>query len=78
MVDLLGQHSQEGRRFEPTECIEDGSRVAVRLTVSDPAWQGEPATDVFKVFTFSDADGGALLMQDCTGREDALAYLAAD
>ena len=75
MVDLLKQRHRQGRSFEPTEIIEEGSHVAVCMTVRDPAWQGEVAPDVFKVFTF---DGErAVLLQDCAGRDDALRYLAA-
>jgi len=74
VVDLLATRSGQGRRFEPTEFIEEGARVAVGMTVRDPAWGGE-AAKVFKVFTF---DGEhAVLLQDCTGRDDALAYLSA-
>jgi len=76
VVDLLADHHDAGRRFVPTEFIEAGSRVAVGMTVSDPHWHGEPATGVFKVFTF---DGErAVLLQDCTGRDDALEYLATE
>lgn len=74
MVDLLERHHRGGRRFEPTEFIEVGARVAVGLRVTDERWSGESA-DVFKVFTF-DAAERAVLLQDCTGREDALAQLA--
>ena len=51
MVDLLERHHQHGRGFEPADFIEEGSRVAVGMTVSDLAWQGEIASGVFKVFT---------------------------
>jgi hypothetical protein len=74
VVDLLDQHRREGTRFEPTELIEEGMRIAVALTVSNPSWHGEAATDVFKVFSFE--DDHVVLLQDCTGREDARAYLA--
>ncbi len=76
MVDLLAQHHQHGRRFEPTEFIEEGPRVAVGMNVSDPRWEGK--AEVFKVFTFRDPGGEAVLLQDCTGRDDALAHLAAN
>ena len=76
MVDLLEQHHREGRRFVTTEFIEQGLHVAVGLTVSDPHWQGEVATGIFKVFTFDGPDGEAVLLQDCSGRDDALARLA--
>jgi hypothetical protein len=76
VVDLLGSHRRHGRRFEPTEFIEKGPRVAVAMTVSDPRWEGEPATGVFKVFTFD--RGRAVLLQDCTDRKEALMYLAAE
>ena len=45
--------------------------------VSNPRWEGETATGVFKVFTFG-TDELAVLLQDCTGREDALAHLDAE
>lgn len=74
MVDLLAQHHRHGRRFEPNEFIEQGPRVAVGLNVSDPRWDG--TAQVFKVFTFGEPGDAAVLLQDCTGRDDALAYLA--
>ena len=77
MVDLLEQRYREGVRFQPTEFIEEGTRIAVRMTVSNPRWEGETATGVFKVFTFG-TDELAVLLQDCTGREDALAHLDAE
>jgi hypothetical protein len=75
VVDLLEQHHQEGGRYEPTEFIEEGTRVAVAMTVSNPNWHGEAAHDVFKVFTFEGEH--AVLLQDCADRADALAHLAA-
>lgn len=73
MVDLLTQHTQEGGRMQPTEFIERGERIAVGMTVSRPSWHGAEAPDIFKVFSF---DGEhAVLLQDCIGRDDALAYL---
>ena len=77
MVDLLEQRYREGVRFPPTEFIEQGARVAVRMTVGNPRWQGESVTSVFKVFTFGATDDHAVLLQDCTGRDDALARLDA-
>jgi len=74
VVDLLEQHHREGH-YEPTEFIEEGTRVAVAMTVSNPNWHGEAAHDVFKVFTFEGEH--AVLLQDCAGRADALAQLAA-
>jgi hypothetical protein len=76
VVDLLAQHHRHGRRFEPTEFIEEGPRVAVGLHVADPRWDGK--AQVFKVFTFRDPGDAAVLLQDCTGRDDALARLAAE
>jgi hypothetical protein len=76
VVDLLEQHHREGSRFEPTEFVEQGPRIAVGMTVSNPNWHGEPAVDVFKVLTFG-VSGQAVLMQDCPSRDDALAELAA-
>ena len=65
-MSLLESHHRGGMRFEPTELIEQGPRVAVRF-----AWDG------YKVFTFREADGRAVLLRDCVDREDALAQLAA-
>lgn len=45
------------------------------MTVTDPRWDGK--AEVFKVFTFREPEDAAVLLQDCTGRDDALAYLAA-
>jgi len=59
--------------MEPTEFIERGERVAVGMTVSNPTWHGEAAPDIFKVFSFQGEN--AVLLQDCTGRDDALGYL---
>jgi hypothetical protein len=73
VVDLLQRHHEGGRRFEPTEFIEEGPRVAVGLTVRDRRW-GDESVEVFKVFSFEGER--AVLLQDCTGRDDALAYLA--
>ena len=75
MVDLLESHRRHGVRFEPTEYIEEGHRVAVGMTVSNPHWEGEPATGVFKVFNFE--GDRAVLLQDCTDRAEALGYLKA-
>jgi hypothetical protein len=76
VVDLLQQHHDAGRRFEPTEFIEQGSRVAVAMKVTDRRWDGQSA-DVFKVFTFREPGDRAVLLQDCADRDDALGYLAA-
>jgi hypothetical protein len=75
VVDLLQQHHDAGRRFEPTELIEEGPCIAVGLTVTDRQWGGETA-EVFKVFTFGGPDDRAVLLQDCSGRDDARARLA--
>ena len=72
-MNLLADHRREGRLFEPLEIIEEGMRLAVRLAVSDPHWPERGET--FKVFTF-DANDDVVLMQDCTGREHALALLS--
>ena len=47
------------------------------MTVTDPLWRGE-AAEVFKVFTFREPGGEAVLLQDCAGRDEALAYLTAE
>lgn len=46
------------------------------MTVSDSHW-GNESVEVFKVFTFQESSERAVLLQDCTGRDDALASLAA-
>jgi len=63
-VDLLQQHHEAGRRFEPDELIVAGARVAVGLARGD-----------YKVFTFRGEH--AVLLQDCIDRDDALRQLAA-
>ena len=74
MVDLLRERHRAGRRFEPAEFLEEGPRVAVRLSVTDPRWQG--AGETYKVFTFGGSGEQAVLLQDCVDRDDALRYLA--
>jgi hypothetical protein len=74
VVDLLRDHHREGRRFRPTEFVEEGPRVAVGLAVTDAHWEG--AGQVYKVFTFRDPGGEAVLLEDCRDRDDALAKLA--
>jgi hypothetical protein len=76
VVDLLEQHHAGGRRFAPTEFIEEGSRVAVGMNVSDRRWDGESA-EVFKVFTCGEPGDRAVLLQDTAGRADALNQLSA-
>ena len=51
------------------------SKLAVGMRVTDSRW-GDEWAEMFKVFTFAESDDRAVLLQDCTGREDALAYLA--
>ena len=74
MVDLLRDHHAEGRRLTPTAFVEEGPRVAVELAVTDPEWRA--ALQVYKVFTFGDPGGRAVLLEDCRDRDDALAKLA--
>jgi hypothetical protein len=71
-VDLLASRHRSGRRFEPLDLVEEGNRVAVRLAVSDPQWEGK--AEVFKVFTFQDDQ--AVLYEDCVDEENARALLA--
>lgn len=66
-MDLLARHHAGGRRFEPVELLEQGRRVAVRLRVD--------AVEIYKVLTFADDADELVLLEDCTGREDALAKL---
>lgn len=48
--------------------------MAVALAVTDPGWEG--TAEVYKVFTFREQDGRAVLLEDCNDRSDALAKLA--
>ena len=73
MVDLLRDHHRSGRRFTPTDFVEAGSRVAVGLSVVDPDWGR--TIEVYKVFTFREPGGEAVLLEDCRGRDDALEKL---
>ena len=75
MVDLLREHRRSGRRFRPTELLEEGPHVAVALAVTDPRWEG--TAEVYNVFTFGEPDGRAVLLEDCRDRDDALAKLRA-
>ena len=75
MVDLLRGHRVSGRRFTPTDLVEEGLRVAVELAVTDPNWDG--TAQVYKVFTFREPDDRAVLLEDCRDRDDALAKLQA-
>lgn len=75
MVDLLRGHHCSGRRFRPTDFVEEGPRVAVGLAVTDPGWEG--VGQVYKVFTFRESDGHAVLLEDCKDRSDALEKLGA-
>ena len=61
-MDLLAQHHAGGLRFEPQESVAHGDRVALQLGAT------------YKVFTF--ADDAVVLIEDCVGRDDALARLA--
>ncbi|HZS31667.1 MAG TPA: hypothetical protein VFA37_10450 [Gaiellaceae bacterium] len=74
MVDLLEQHHESGRRYEPNELVEAGSRVAVGLEITDSRWSGESA-QVYKVFSFREDGAEAVLLEDCVDRDDALGRL---
>jgi hypothetical protein len=73
-VDLLASHHRGGRRFEPTELVERGDRVAVGLRVNDP--DREEPHEVFKVFAFEPSGERVSSMHDCVDRADALARLS--
>ena len=75
MVDLLAQHHESGRRFDPVEFLEAGPHVAVRMNVSDVRTP-DARVDVFKVFTFGEPDERVVLLRDCIDHEHALQYLA--
>lgn len=73
-MNLLSSHHENGRRFQASEAVEQGARVALGLMISQPDWSG--AVEVFKVFSFG-AGEKVVLMQDCVSRAAALAILAA-
>jgi hypothetical protein len=75
-VDRLSTLHENGRRFQVSEEVEQGSAVALGLTISQPEWSG--AVEVFKVFTFGSAGDKVVRMQDCDSRESALAMLAVE
>ena len=75
IVDRFGKHYENGRRFTADERIEEGDRVAVGLTIADPAWSGP--VKVFKVFTFREGEDVVVRMNDCIDESYALQVLAA-
>ena len=75
IVDLLGRHHANGRRFRLGKLIEDGDRVAVELTIVAPEWSGP--VSVFKVFTFEPGEDVVVRMNDCIDESYALQVLAA-
>jgi hypothetical protein len=75
IVDRLGRHHANGRRFRLGKLIEDGDRVAVELTILAPEWSGP--VSVFKVFTFEPGGDVVVRMNDCIDESYALQVLAA-
>jgi hypothetical protein len=75
IVDLLGRHHANGRRFLLGKLIEDGDRVAVELTILAPEWSAP--VSVFKVFTFERGEDVVVRMNDCIDESYALQVLAA-
>jgi hypothetical protein len=73
-VDLLASHHHGGRRFEPTELIERGDRVAVAFAVTD--LNGGERWRTYTVFAFEPSGERVVSMHDCIDRADALAKLA--
>jgi ketosteroid isomerase-like protein len=75
IVDLLGLHHANGRRFRLGKLIEAGDRVAVELTILAPEWSGP--VSMFKVFTFEPGEDVVVRMNDCIDESYALQVLAA-
>ena len=75
IVDRLGHHHANGRRFRLGKLIEEGDRIAVETTVLAPEWSG-PVT-LFKVFTFEPDGDVVVRLNDCIDESYALQVLAA-
>ena len=75
IVGLLRRHHKNGRRFTVGELIEQGDRVAVGVTITNPDWSGPVTT--FKVFTFRPGENVVVRMNDCIDESYALQVLAA-
>lgn len=74
IVGRLRRHSRNGRRFTAEGFIEEGDRVAVGVTITDPRWSGP--VKVFKVFTFRVGENVVVRMNDCLDESYALQVLA--
>jgi hypothetical protein len=75
VVDLLRDHFRQGRRFAVGRFIEQGDRVAVAVSVTDPQWS--EAVDVYKVFTFRSDEDVVVRLNDCLDESYAVQVLAA-
>jgi len=75
IVEVLRRQRDHGRRFELGEVIEEGDRVAVAVTVLNPAWSGPVQT--YKVFTFRTGGDDVVRMNDCIDESYARQLLAA-
>ena len=70
---FAAQYENE-RRFTPGKMIEQGDRVAVHVTVVNPAWSAP--VELFRVFTFSAGGDVVVRMNDCIDESYALQALA--
>ena len=75
IVGRLRRHYENGRRFTPDRFIEEGDRVAVEVTITDPEWSGP--VKVFKVFGFRAGENVVVRMNDCIDESYALQVLSA-
>jgi ketosteroid isomerase-like protein len=75
IVDRLRAHHENGRRFTLDRFIEEGDRVAVGMTIENPAWSSP--VHMFKVLTFRPGEDAVVRMNDCIDESYALQVLAA-
>lgn len=74
-LDLLSRHRANGRCFTLGTIFGEGDRVAVAVTVTDPAWSAPVET--FKVFTFRAGEDIVVQLNDCIDESYARQILAA-
>jgi hypothetical protein len=73
VVARLTQLYERGRRFRVVDQAEHEASVAVGLELADPDW--DVTVTVWKLFRF-DSEGETIVqIQDCVGREEAIAAL---
>ncbi len=73
VVDRLRQLARRGRSFALVEYLEHGGDVAACFEVSDPNWPVQ--VTLWKLFRFDPTSERIVRIEDCVGREQALAAL---